>query len=245
MKFSIIHRFCVTVTYYGLYDQHGITSDSVVYVDMNMSLYPLGSATFGKQISQLGKPMFNATLYDMKGITVCHESMTATGDNYACPTTGQYAFQSSVTVPQPGGNAFKTWMYTGYNGTGELAIYAGQGYGSTLLGYCSFTLSTEQEKTVGIKTASGRDAMVGVLSAVAVMFVLGLICCWCTCNRTQKKSVVQKVVPFISPEEKIGGHFRIMEEETLGEANKHWQIDDGAEKERLAKVPSRKGWFNV
>jgi hypothetical protein len=211
---------------------------------MNMSLYALGSETFGKQISQLGKPMYNATLYDMNGISVCHESMTATSDEYACPTTGQYKFQSSITVPQPAGNAFKTWMYTGYNGTGELAIYAGQGYGSTLLGYCSFTLSTEQEKTVGIKTATGKDAMVGVLSAVAVMFVLGLICCACAC-RKQKKGVVQKVVPFIPPQEKDDGHFRIMEEETLGEANRHWKIDAGAEEEQLAKVPYLRGWFNV
>jgi hypothetical protein len=211
---------------------------------MNMSLYALGSETFGQQISLLGQPMYNATLYDMNGITVCHESMTASNDGSACPTTGQYQFQSSVTLPQPGGNAFKTWMYTGYNGTGELAIYAGQGYGSTLLGYCSFALSTEQEETVGIKTATGKDAMVGVLSAVAVMFVLGLFCCWCEC-RKKRKGVVQKVVPIIfTPEEKVDGHFRIMEEETLGEAKFHWNIS-GAEQEQLAKVPSRKGWFNV
>lgn len=187
-----------------------------------MSLYALGSETLGKQISQLGQPMYNATLYDMNAVPVCHESMSAYGNNdYACPSTGTYQFHSSITLPQPG-NGFQTWAYTGYNGTGELAIYAGAGYNSRLLGSCSFAITTEQEEKVGIKAPSGQEAMIALIAAGAVMFVLGLICCFCACRKNKEKSVVRKVAPLISiaPEDKVDGHFRMMEEETIGEAHR-------------------------
>eukprot|EP00980_Cylindrotheca_fusiformis_P008029 scaffold1709_cov95-Cylindrotheca_fusiformis.AAC.1 len=215
------------VNYYGLYDQYGITSDSTVYIDMNISLYSLGSDTFGKKISQLGQPLYNATIYDMTGAPVCQDSMTTYNDgDYACPSSGAYKFHSSVTIPHPGGSGFKTWAYTGYNGTGQFAIYKGPNYRSKLLGLCYFTLTTSQEAKAGVATPSGRSAMIALLVAGGTVTLLGLISCYCAWRRGKgKKSVVRKVAPYIPPEQKVDGHFRIMEEETLGEAQ-------------------RKGWFS-
>jgi hypothetical protein len=217
-----------------MYDQYGLNDESIVYLNLNMSLFAIeyDSESNSTLYDMVNKPIYNSTLYDMVEFSLCHETISSANDNNnGCPQSGDYQFQSSITVPPPS-NSFTSWMYTGYTGIGELAIYQDQSYGSTILGHCTLKISTEVEdtdSTILNNTPSGKTTTIAILSTVTVMLLLGTAALHSACKRLQKeKGQLNKVGKNAPLKEKISGAFQRMQEETFNEARRSWNLGSGS-----------------
>lgn len=193
-------------------------------MNLNMSLFAAGYD------SSTHKPVYNSTLYDMVPFSICHETIFNTDDGYSnnnkgCPASGNYQFQSSITIPPPS-NGFNSWMFTGYTGIAELAIYMGEGQDSKVLGYCTMKISTETDDSGLAYAPSGKTATITVITCFLMFLLLGLGALYVDHKRRGKDALVKKLTdPDIPLKDKITGNFTSVEEETLNEAKRSWHID--------------------
>ena len=214
------------VQYYGMSDQYGLVSSSIVYLDLQMSLFAPGLEQYD--------PVFETSLYDFQPIELCHTSFYPQEEGSSCPSSGEYKIMSSITLPSVAG--YKSWLYTGYKGTAKLFIYQGSDSGSAVLGQCNLNIYTEVERdedgnVIMANIPNGFDTLVVVLSCVAVMLLLGICVLYCSCRRRGSKVGVSqlKKLPSFTPKkfsfkpEEVDGAFKIMEEATDDETNRAWK----------------------
>lgn len=208
-----------------MYDQYGLDEDSVVYLEIDMSLFAPGT--------NQRQSIFNTTLVDMQAIDICHNTFfNDEGNANNCPRSGDYVFQSSITLPSIAG--YKSWAYTGYQGTGELTIYSANDTSSDILGYCTLQLYTNVDRDGGAiqsNLPNGYQALIATLSCIVVMLILGITCLYCSCrNRPKvveqqlKKLGALKPKLFFNPNS-VNGHFKMMEDETQTEARQSWAVE--------------------
>ena len=217
------------VQYYGMSDQYGLVTSSIVYLDLQMSLFAPGLEQYD--------PVFDTSLYDFQPLELCHTSFYPQEEGSSCPSSGEYKIMSSITLPAVAG--YKSWLYTGYKGTAELSIYQGSDSSSAVLGQCTLNIYTEVERdedgnVIMANIPNGFDTLVVVLSCVAVMLLLGICVLYCSCRRRGSKVGVSqlKKLPSFRPirptkfsfkPEEVDGAFKIMEEATDNETNKGWK----------------------
>jgi hypothetical protein len=168
----------ISVTYYGLVDQYGITQDSVVYMDFNMTLAAAGATIYSESI------------YQLQELAVCDENLNETE---GCPYSGNYEFDSNFNLPEI--NAFEDWAYTGFDGKATIAIYIEQDHKSDILGHCTLILESVSSETQGIRgnAPTGKVTLFAILSGVAAMLLMSIGAFGCACHKQGKTEAVQKV----------------------------------------------------
>jgi hypothetical protein len=80
-------------------------------------------------------------LFEDLQIDLCQQSMTAVeGNANKCPGDGKYSFDVGYVLPTTADSS--SWLATGWTGTGEIAMYSQKSNLDSLVGYCTFALST-------------------------------------------------------------------------------------------------------
>mmetsp|Transcript_18450 Transcript_18450/g.45742 ORF Transcript_18450/g.45742 Transcript_18450/m.45742 type:complete len:227 (+) Transcript_18450:174-854(+) len=201
---------------------------SKVYLDLNMSLFGRDAAS--KNFS-VHKPVYEGTFLDFMEVPICsNDTLTATSDDAECPSTGQYQFLTNIRLPHPD-NIFQTWMVTGYDGFVKLGIYQSEQYDSSLLGSCTFYISTDQQQSRVGHLPNGKPVHEAFISFLAVfLWLLAFaVCCMLRRQRNNRKQVeqreadeeaVHKVVRQLSPQDRVEGRFQRLEEDTQEEQHR-------------------------
>ena len=214
-------------------DEYGMDQYSSAYVDFSMTF------------TQNGASIYSHNLYQLEQFSVCSGDITAV-DGGSCPSGGRYGFKKDLYLPALE-NQLKDWGYSGFNGKGELTAYMGNDNGSTVLGYCTFDLTTTTSGSFA-KVPSGRNVLLGVFATVSALLVLVLLAFLCA-RRETKVAMVNKVVKSSEKavkkaRRKIGistsnNDFKAMEEETNNEAKQNWKMDWDS-KAAVGKHPAQK-----
>lgn len=226
-ELTFLFNRVIPVTYYGMQDEYGLDSYSTAFVDLSITL------------TENSKTLYSQNVFQLAEMGICDENLQGEQSGY-CPSAGRYKFQNQFFLPAMD-NQMKDWAYSGFSGSAELVVYMGQDYGTTVLGYCTFELTTA---TSGLfsRIPNGRTAWIAILSGVAVM----LLCATCGCcfSRRQNiketvqkvpaatrnaaratKKAVGKVANKVARLHKPASDFKLMEEETTNEAKKSWTLD--------------------
>lgn len=222
------------LNYYGMVDEYGVNQYSNAYVD------------FSLQFTQNGQTIYSHDLYQLQEMSICSDEFTAP-DGTSCPSAGRYGFQKELYLP-PIDNQFKDWGYSGFNGVGELIAYMGNDNGSTVLGYCTFDLTTATSGSLA-RVPSGRSVLIGVFSCVTILLVLVSLAFLAT-KRETKVAMVNKVASATSKvvkgaKRQVGlstspSDFKAMEEETNIEAKQNWKTTDWDSKTAVGTHPAQK-----
>ncbi|CAJ1957909.1 unnamed protein product [Cylindrotheca closterium] len=226
------------LNYYGMVDEFGMSADSSAYVD------------FSLKFTQNGAAIYNHNIYSLQQMPLCSDSLTAS-DGGSCPSGGRYSFQQTLYLP-PLDNQLKDWGYSGFNGRGELTAYMGEDNGSTVLGYCTFDVTTTSSGAFA-KAPSGRAVLYGVFGTVTFLLVLAVMGFLCA-KREAKVAMVNKVSKSTRKAVKrakqaVGvstspNDFEAMEEKTNAEAKQNWKLDWDS-KAAVGKHPAQKQIMNV
>ncbi|CAJ1957911.1 unnamed protein product [Cylindrotheca closterium] len=213
-----------SLTYHYLNEEFGMNQSSKVYLNLNMSLF--GREAASKNFS-VHKPIYEGTFFDFVELPLCdNATLIADSDDAECPGTGTYKFTNSIKLPHPN-NAFQTWMFTGYDGLVKLGIYQSEQYDSEPLGSCTFYVTTEQGQSRLGNLPNGKPVHDAVITFVAVFLWLAAfaVCCLVRRQRNRKHVEAQEVQKVVrprplTPEEKVEGRFRRLEEETQEEQHR-------------------------
>lgn len=200
-------------------DEFGITDASYAYIDFTL------------KFTQNGAALYSHDIYSLQKMAICSNKLKAS-DGGSCPSGGRYSFQQSVYLPAIE-NQFKDWGYSGFSGKAFLTAYMGQDQGSTVLGYCTFDITTTTSGNFA-KAPSGRTVLYAVFGAVSFLLclvVLGFICA----KKEDKVAMVNKVSKStrraVKKAKQAAGmptspsDFKAMEEETNLEAKQNWKLD--------------------
>eukprot|EP00980_Cylindrotheca_fusiformis_P031309 scaffold26145_cov103-Cylindrotheca_fusiformis.AAC.1 len=215
------------MTYYGMVDEYGLDDSATAYVDLSITL------------ATSSKTLYSQNVFQLEQFYLCDSSLQAEQDG-DCPGGGRYKFQNQFFLPAVD-NQVKDWAYSGFSGTAELIVYMGQDSSSTMLGYCTFELTTA---TSGIfsKVPNGKTALIGVFSAILVLLLCATLGCCFADRKNIKESVqkvpsatrkaakatkqaVNKVAQKVTRLNKPSSDFKLMEDATTNEAKKSWQLD--------------------
>lgn len=219
-------------------DEYGVSEDSYAYVD------------FSLKFTQNGASIYSHDIYSLEKMAICSDKLTAQ-DGGSCPSGGRYSFQQSIYLPAIE-NQFKDWGYSGFSGQGELTAYMGQDNGSTVLGYCTFSITTTTSGNFA-KAPSGAAVLYGVFGAVSVLLCLAVLGFFCA-KKEDKIGMLNKVTKStqkaVKKAKQAAGmptspsDFKAMEEETNKEAKQNWKLDWDS-KAAVGKHPAQKQVMNV
>jgi hypothetical protein len=215
------------VTYYGMGDEYGLDGNSSAFVDLSITL------------SENGQNLYSQKVFQLQEMAICDENLQAEQGG-SCPNAGRYKFQNQLFLPAMS-NQMKDWAYSGFSGSAELVVYLGQDYGTTILGYCTFELTTATSGRFS-QVPTGRNVLIGLLSALSILLLLTSCGC-CIKRRNNIKETVQKVpsatrkaaaatrkavgkvAQKVSRLHKPSSDFKLMEDETSNEAKRSWKVD--------------------
>jgi hypothetical protein len=208
-------------------DEYGLNGNSSAYVDLSITL------------SENGQNLYSQNIFQLQEMAICDENLQAEQGG-SCPDGGRYKFQNQLFLPAMN-SQMKDWAYSGFSGSAELVVYTGQDKGTTVLGYCTFELTTATSGRFS-QVPTGRNMMIGLLSALSVLMLL--TCCgFCIKSRhkiketvrkvpyatkkvaTATKKAVGKVAQKVSRLHKPSSDFELMEDETTNEAKRSWKLD--------------------
>lgn len=108
-------------------------------------------------------------LFEDLQIDLCQQSLTAVeGNANKCPGDGKYSFALGYVLPSTADSS--SWLATGWSGTGEIAMYAEKSNLDSLVGYCTFGMTTAV-------TSSAFTKFNPPSASTTTGLVLGLVAC--------------------------------------------------------------------